>query len=102
MKMFLLALCLIVTSCATQQFKVTEKGKKRSVPSYEGKHHFIFWGLGQEKEVNALEACNEGQSIEAVDTHLTFVDGLLSAITYGIYYPRSYRIYCSKDKSASK
>ena len=100
MKLYVILVCLFLSSCATQQFNLNEQGKKISLPSYEGKHHFIFWGLGQEKEVNASEACDKGQKVEAVDSHLTFVDGFLSAITYGIYYPRSYRIYCSKGKDS--
>lgn len=96
MRLLLLCFAFFVTSCATQHFNLVGE-KTRTVPSYEGKHHFIFWGLGQEKMVNPSEACKKNQKIEAVDTHLTFLDGLLSGITWGIYYPRSYAVYCSKE-----
>lgn len=86
-----------MASCATQQFSLTN-GNARTVPNYEGKHHFIFWGIGQEKTVNTSEVCDKDQKVEAVNSHLTFVDGLLAVITWGIYYPRSYAVYCAKTE----
>lgn len=96
MKILLLCCVLLFSSCATQHFSLVA-GKTRTMPTFEGKHHFIFWGLGQEKIVAPDEACKKNQKIEAVDTHLTFWDGFLSGISWGIYYPRSYAVYCSKD-----
>jgi len=96
-KLMILLLISIVSSCATQQFNLKE-GKTRTIPDYEGKHHFIFWGIGQEKNVNTHEVCETNQQLEAVNSHLTFVDGLLTAFTWGIYYPRSYAVYCSKEE----
>lgn len=97
MKLLVLSFVLLLSSCSTQRFNMSN-GVPRTTPNHEGKHHFIFWGIGQEKQVNPGEVCQNDQSIEAVDTHLTFVDGLLGGLTWGIYSPRSYRVYCSTKK----
>lgn len=84
---------LLLSACSTQRFNLD--GNHATIPTYEGTSHFIFWGLGQEKEYNPSEICG-ANDVSAIDTHVSFVDGLLSAITWGIYAPESYAIYCKK------
>ncbi|MBA2403524.1 MAG: Bor family protein [Bdellovibrionales bacterium] len=96
MKLLAIGFVLVLSSCATQHF-VLKEGPRSSLPNFEGKNHFIFWGIGQEHLIKPLEVCGKDQTVGAVDTHLTFVDGLLASLTWGIYYPRSYAIYCSKN-----
>ncbi len=33
--------------------------------------------------------------VAMVQSHVTFLDGFLGAITFGIYTPRSARVYCT-------
>lgn len=90
-----LATTLLLTflcSCSTQNLKIT-KGDVKTVPSYEGTSHFIFWGLGQEKLINPNEVCGD-KGVAQVATKTSFLNGLLGGITWGIYAPRDYVIYC--------
>ena len=82
---------LALSACSTQRFNYD--GRHSTVPTYEGKSHFIFWGIGQEKNYNPNEICGS-RGVSAVDSHTTFVDGLLGGLTWGIYSPESYSIYC--------
>lgn len=82
---------LALTGCVTQTFKL--QGATKTMPSYEGTSHFVFWGIGQEKVLDPKEVCRE-KNVSQVQTSYSFVDGLLSGLTWGIYSPRSYAIYC--------
>lgn len=83
---------IFATSCVTQNFRLSE-GPAKTVPAYEGTSHFIFWGIGQEKEIDPKEVCGT-RKIAQVQSSLSFINGLLSGITYGIYSPRDYAIFC--------
>lgn len=54
--------------------------------------HFIFWGMGQTREINPKEVCGK-KEVVAVETNISFINGLISMLTYGIYSPRNYSIY---------
>jgi type IV pilus biogenesis protein CpaD/CtpE len=91
----LVAVTLFLQGCAIQRFPV--KGEKTpTIPTYEGTNHFVFWGLAQAKEINPKEVCGK-RDVVAVETQTSFVNGLLTGITYGIYSPRNYSIYCKTD-----
>jgi hypothetical protein len=91
--MFIFATLLILSSCCRQRFLIDDNAK--TIPTYTGTSHFIFWGLGQEEKIDPKEVCDSGK-ISNVETHLSFLNGLLSGITYGIYSPRNYEIFCEK------
>jgi len=93
MKMLSLTLLFVfLCSCSTQNLKIT-KGDVRTVPTYEGTSHFIFWGIGQEKLINPHEVCGD-KAVAQVATRTSFLNGLLGGLTWGIYSPRDYVIYC--------
>jgi hypothetical protein len=93
MKLFIFSLTLLTLfSCSTQNLKITE-GNARTVPTYEGTSHFVFWGLGQEKMIDPKEVCAD-KKVAQVSTSTSFLNGLLNGITWGFYAPRSYAIYC--------
>lgn len=86
-----LGLALALSACSTQRFDLD--GRHATIPTYEGTSHFVFWGIGQEKDYNPREICG-AKGVSSIDTHHSFLDGLLGAITWGIYAPESYAIYC--------
>jgi len=86
-----LGLALALSACSTQRFALDSR--HTTIPTYEGVSHFVFWGIGQEKNYNPREICG-AKGISAIDTHHSFLDGLFSGLTFGIYAPESYAIYC--------
>ncbi len=93
MKFFkIIIVALAITSCSTQNLKITNS-TPRTIPNYEGTSHFIFWGIGQEKLIDPKEVCGD-KAIAQVSTSTSFLNGLLSGLTWGIYAPRDYIIYC--------
>ena len=87
----ILFVCAALSSCSSTKF-VFEGNP--TIPTAEGSSHFVFWGIGQEKVLNPNEICDYG--ISGVGTYYSFLDGLASALTFGIYQPMDYIIYCKK------
>lgn len=100
MKKYLLIITLfLITSCQTQRFSVNQYIRRevpKSNPHYTKWSHFFFWGIGQESNLNAGEMCKEDGGVAFVETKLTFAQGLISGLSYGIYSPRTNNIYCNK------
>jgi hypothetical protein len=88
------AITFTFNGCATQKFLM--EGKDPTIPTYEGTSHFFLYGIGQTNKVNPEEICGS-KGINTVETNITFLNGLCQGITYGIYYPMSYKIYCNKE-----
>jgi len=83
---------LALSGCATQTFNVQGGGPEE--PTQETVHHFFISGLGQSKELDAAAVCGGAERVARVQTELRFLDGLLGAVTSGIYTPRTARVYC--------
>ena len=89
------ALCIIgLSACSTQRFNVNPNPIVADEPSYEGTNHFLFWGLGQTQTMNPGSACGP-QGVNRIEAKETFLNGLLNALTFGIYAPRQYAVYCN-------
>jgi hypothetical protein len=55
-----------------------------------------FWGL-KAAEVDARQECTNGVAV--VETQQTFMNGLISALTLGIYNPQTVTITCAAGSS---
>lgn len=97
MKTYILYIFLfLISSCQT--VTISPDGKKTtlsSTPTYERSHNFFLWGLVGESNINVEEICTE-RSVKQMQTQQTFVNGLLSKITLGIYTPRTAKVWCEK------
>ena len=56
-------------------------------------HHFFVSGIGQKKTVNPAKICGGAEMLLKQKTQQTFVNGLLSFNTLGIYTPLEARVY---------
>lgn len=83
------AVAVLATGCATQTY--TLSNQSQAEPSYKKNQPFFVNGIGQEQEVNAAEVCN---NVAKVQTKMTFLNGLLGTVSYGIYTPRQIKVFC--------
>lgn len=90
----LLGTSLFLSACSTQTAYLQKKSP--ALPTYEDSQSFFFWGIGQEKVVNAVEVCKSEDKIAKVESEWTAPNIILSTITLGIYFPRTARVYCNK------
>ena len=68
-------------------FKQTGSSSTKTSPSF-----LRFW-IGQKKTVDAAKICGGAENVVKTETQQTFVNGLLSFITLGIYTPLEARVY---------
>jgi hypothetical protein len=83
---------IVSAGCSTQTFQMNQGNAVN--PQKDEYQHFFIGGIGQEKSMNAAEICGGADKVGKVETELTFLNGLLGVITYGIYTPRTARVYC--------
>jgi uncharacterized lipoprotein YajG len=86
---------LLVSGCATQSF--TLHNSADSTPNVDTSQHFFINGLAQERHLDAATICGGADKVLKVEVQQTFVNGLLSAVTFGIYTPRTARVYCQAE-----
>ena len=89
----LLTLCLtgllMLSSCYTYTLTVG-KGSQTGVTE-SGKNHHLIFGLVDLKQTDAFELAGDATDYKIIHEH-TFIDGLLSAITFGIYNPTTTKV----------
>ena len=58
--------------------------------------HFFFWGLVPDtQEYQPVAYCEaNGQKLVATETRLSFLNGILTIMTYGLYIPQRLKIWC--------
>ncbi|WP_114365816.1 Bor family protein [Schleiferia thermophila] len=77
-----MAISVLMTSCYTLTFSVGE-GAKTGIEVCE-KNHYLIYGLAPVKTADPSIMAGGAKDYTVTITH-TFVDGLLNAITGGIY-----------------
>jgi hypothetical protein len=75
---------LFMTSCFTYTYTVGE-GPQSGVVVTE-KNHYVVYGLAPIKTSDPIEMAGTAEDYEVTIQH-TFVDGLINALTLGIYNP---------------
>lgn len=81
---FVFTISFLMTSCYTLTYSVGE-GAKTGVEVKE-KNHYLIYGLAPIKTSDPTKMAGETKNYTVTITH-TFVDGLLNALTLGIYTP---------------
>lgn len=93
--LFTLVAAVMLSSCATQRFVLSENpvSSETNEAQVDKMQHFFVGGIGQTKTINVREVC-KGKEVSHVETQLSFFDGLLRGLSYGIYTPRTAKVYC--------
>lgn len=86
---------MMMSGCAQQGFNF--KNESAGLPTKTITHHFFVSGLAQEKNIDAAGICGGADKVVRTESQLTFVDGMLHVLTFGIYTPREARVYCSSE-----
>lgn len=87
------ALGLLITSmlssCYTQTYSVG-LGPQKGV-EVKDKSHYLVYGLAPIKTADPVKLAGESEDYEVTIQH-TFVDGLINAITFGLYTPTTTKV----------
>jgi hypothetical protein len=74
----------LLTSCYTQSYTVG-KGPTTGI-EVKDRSHYLVYGLAPIKTADPVKLAGEAQDYQVTIQH-TFVDGLINAVTFGIYSP---------------
>jgi hypothetical protein len=83
----------LLGGCSTVTINPEASKKLVTTPTYQESRSFYLWGLVGEQRVNVHEVCN-GSPVKQMQSQQTFINGLLGAITLGIYAPHSVKVWC--------
>lgn len=84
-----LTVSLFMTSCYTLTYSVGE-GAKTGIEVKE-KNHYLIYGLAPIKTSDPTKMAEGAKDYDVTIQH-TFVDGLINAITFGIYNPTTTKV----------
>jgi hypothetical protein len=82
-------LTLLLAGCHTMRFELVEEPSAETVTERKA---FFLWGLVPTQRIDVRDRCPAG--VVALRERTTFIDGLLSLPTLGIYKPRSTIYFC--------
>ena len=94
-KFSLLFVCfLFYFNCQSQKFYFSDDIPP--VPTKSGMTSHFFFGLLSSKEspIYGDELCDVGKDVAMVEFQSDLLDVFLSLVTYGIYTPKHYYLYC--------
>ena len=82
--------------CHTMRFELVNEPAATVITEHKS---YFLWGLAPTVEVDVLNKCPAGAA--AIRERTTFLDGLMSLPTLGIWSPRSTTYYCRASRSTS-
>lgn len=90
----LVVIAAATTGCSTQTFYINGDGE--NLPEKELMQPFFVRGIGQTQELNAAEICGGAERVARVEAQQRFIDVFLGVVTWGIFDPRTARVYCTE------
>ena len=67
--------------------------KRADDPTWSDQKQYFFWGLVGENTVDLKNVCGGGE-VASTQAETTFVDGLFTALTIGVWAPRHAKVWC--------
>jgi len=90
---------LVVLSSAGCYHQVVETGRPPSTTVVDRPWvKTWFWGLIEPDPIDARPECATGVSV--IQTETSFMNGLVGALTFGIYTPQHVRITCATESAS--
>jgi hypothetical protein len=88
-----LAALICLGACASATIRPQGGEKVGGKPTYEKSKSYFWWGLSGEHEINVVEVC-QGKEVEQMQSQYTFLDGVKTVFTLGIYAPKTAKVWC--------
>ncbi|MFC0820516.1 Bor family protein [Moraxella marmotae] len=89
-------MALVMTGCASQTAYLngTTAQTTPATPTYSKSERFFVAGIGQERTVDAAGICGGANNVATVQSSWQPKDIALGIVTFGIYTPRTSKVYC--------
>lgn len=93
---FLLSLIIMLSGCAAVTITETGEPNFRYYPNYEESKPFFLWGLIGDHRIDVSKICTEKPVVQ-MQTKFSSWDVLYSALTLGLYLPRTAKVWCERE-----
>ncbi|MBR3632793.1 MAG: hypothetical protein IKN49_07045 [Elusimicrobiaceae bacterium] len=91
----------VLCGCTGSKFIMDKKADNyTNIQTYSERDHFFFWGMSRKHEHDFSDICPNGKIVK-MTTNNDWIDELLVACTMGIYYTRTFTVYCATDPVAN-
>lgn len=90
---------LMLSACSTVTIHPKPIDKVTREANYSQTHHFFFWGLMGETHVDVKSICGDN-NVTQMQSQASFVNGLISFASLGIYTPHSAKVWCQDNNDA--
>lgn len=98
-KFLVLVFLALLTACAQTQILTSgQEAVLKTPPTLEDQIDFYLFGFLEATQVNLQKVCGD-QAVLQIESLYTFEDGLISIFTFGIYSPKTYRVWCTEEGS---
>ena len=91
------AVALSMAGCSTYRIGYRDATVAPGGQTHEVSQNFFLWGLAGGDQVALDRLCSNG--VASIDSERSFVDGVLSVITAGLYTPMTVRVQCTSGTS---
>lgn len=92
----------VLGACTNSKFIIDNKADTYSnVQTYSERDHFFFWGMGRKHVHDFSEICPNGKIVK-MTTNSNWIDETLVALTMGVYYTRTFTVYCATDSTTNQ
>lgn len=89
------AAALTLSACANVTITKGGGDPVSASPNYEDSKSYFIGGLVGEHTVDVKKACDGGEA-KQMQSRTTFLNGVVSILTLGIYTPRTARVWCEE------
>jgi hypothetical protein len=88
-----LGLAITASACSTVTIQPKPENRIVSAPNYQESKPFYLFGTIGENRVNVTEVCGDKGPVQ-MQSQQTFLDGLATVFTLGIYAPHTVKVWC--------
>ena len=85
----------LLAGCATVTARPEGGAKTSRKPDYQVSKNYFFWGLAGVHTIDVADVC-DGLPADQMQSQFTFVNGVFSTITFGIYLPKTAKVWCTE------
>ena len=93
-KIVIFLLFVLVSSCSTQTLVLNNKAS--SIPHYASSQLLVFWGIAQQRTIDAANVCGGADKVAKVQTKVDVLGAALAVLTIGTLTFGTAEVYCTE------
>ncbi|MAC48048.1 Bor family protein [Oceanospirillum beijerinckii] len=92
-QLLIVVLATVLSACSSVTLRTDSAEKTKNTPDFQQSYDYWWWGLKGKHSINVREVC-QGRKVKQMQSVATISNVFVSVITFGIYQPRTARVWC--------